>query len=630
MSRVTVWFPNEECPAKHNPTILWQQFMSKGNTFENVYSLPKMINDEAGRWKQTYLQWLNRMRQIVIGDKSLEQHLQIDTNLSYWWMVLPTEFSFSKDSLAYKCIRLWQLIELIDQNKWTEINIIDAESDIAVVLKKWGEKTGRKVHVENRGTALRFLKYPRSILSKNSVFQILLGTRHIITEFIKYGLKAPKFYENYSNSNSRITIIDYFDNFKVNSYSPDVYQSNYWWKMPKLLEASGIKPQWLHIDFRNRTSPSIAKARKTIDVLNKNSSDKQHFLLQDFMSCSVLICAISNYLKIISLNFRLKQAKLIWRDSHYGIDVWPMVKKSWKKSFYGMNAAENSIYASLFKAALNKSNKESSCLYLFENQPWELLLLNEWKSVSNKKIFGVPTSLVRSWDLRYALGNVAGINSSQLYLPSPDAILVTSESMLDIFRIYGHTSKKLILVEALRYLETSQELINQIIDISSVSKSVIKILVLGEYNPGLVVKQLKFINGLINIRGKKIQVNYRPHPSVNMDLISLNQGAKVSTHLNINTDLKECDLVFSSNMSSANIDAHIAGKPLIVLEDASVLDGWISGIIKDYSITSIEELIEAVDNFADNKFRNLPGNTALLLLDPKLPRWKLFLTDLLN
>lgn len=75
--------------------------------------------------------------------------------------------------------------------------------------------------------------------------------------------------------------------------------------------------------------------------------------------------------------------------------------------------------------------------------------------------------------------------------------------------------------------------------------------------------------------------------------------------------------------------ARIAGTPLIVLKVASFLDGWISEISKDYSITSIEELIKAVDNFADNKFRNLPGNTALLLLDPKLPRWKLFLTDLL-
>ena len=631
MSSAVLWFPTETCLEVRDHIVLWQQFLSSNDAKEVVHSLPEIVQSESDRWKGTYLEWLENLGSSDVGNTTLEQKLRIRSNLSYWWLTLPTEFSFSQDALAYKSVRLWAFVELAERLAFKEIEIVGADPDVVLVLQDWGKRTGRKVTAtRNKSKRVSGIPRFRTFLQSNKVgVQFSIAAMRIAREFAIYGFKFHARSRKELLEAPELTIVDYFVNFHIDNTKTSRYQSNYWGPLPQHLADSDTPVHWIHIDFRSAAVASASDARNAIKELNKNDSNQRHSLLQDQMNLRVLFKVVHQYLAVVLLGLGVNRAKPSWVHSQSGLDMWSIVKRPWRRSLYGVDAAQNAIWLTLFESVLNKNTSSGVCLYLMENQPWELAFISCWQCRKDAKIAGVSHFVVRPWDLRYAVGASASQVNPTWQLPRPDVILVNGPVAHAALTQNGYSPNKIIAVEALRFLRTCETQVRT--RLRSPNKSdIVKLLALGEYDSRLVATQIKLLNSLVKKGPQNLSITYRPHPASARQQAILDPRIRLSTTANIGSDLEKTDLAFCSSVSSASLDAILGGVPVITFRDGSVLDGQISGasINSAVSVTNAEELLQAVDqlivygpgdeNFSEEVFH----------VDSEFIRWRHFLNSI--
>lgn len=629
MNSVLLWFSSDPYPTNGNHIILWQQYLSSENSSSEIYSLPQLVHGDSERWKRTYLQWLNKVGQSSVGDATLEQRLLIRSDLSYWWMTLPVEFSFTEDATAYKSVRLWAFVELAERLDITELELSGAPPDVAEVLKVWCEQTGRKI------TSLR---KPRRVWARSSVssgiknsssilLQGALGLLILVQEFIRFGLKRNEGPSRVVPSAKAVTIIDYFDNFRVNENLESRYESAYWGGLPELLAAMKIPVRWIHIDVRSSSAPSPRKAFQSIQILNQNEAGQVHCLLQGATSLSVLAAEVRCFFHIVTLGISVSKARISWIESESLLNMWPVIKQPWRKAFYGVNAAQNAGWRVLFRRMLEVGQDSEQCLYLMENQPWEIGMISSWREGHSGKIYGVPHSTVRKWDLRYAVGFNGDSRTAAEALPQPNKILVNGAAAENVFYENGYSSGQIHPVEAVRYIR-NKEVLPPDLDSQLNTMGEVEVVVLGEYDEGLALRQIELLNKLIGARATNASFRYRPHPSTDTHLNLIDERITVSAERDIAFDLVRSDLVFCSNVSSASLDALLMGVPVIMLLDGSVFDGQPEGGSGARYVTKSEELIAAFDQITSGRFEEAIVPESVFNLDPELPKWKLMLTSL--
>ena len=628
MSSAVLWFPAETCFEAKDHIVLWQQFASSNDAQTVVHSLPQIVHNEPDRWKRAYIEWLENLGSSGIGNETLEQKLRIRPNLSYWWLTLPTQFAFSQDALVYKSVRLWAFVELAERLAFTDIEIVGADPDAVSVLQDWGRQTGLKITFlqTNSNRVSRVSRFRSFFQSNNVVVQFSVAAVRIAREFASYGLKSHARSREAVPETPELTVIDYFVNFHIDDTQASHYRSNYWGPLPEHLVVSDTPVHWIHIDYRSATVASVSEARNTITKLNENDSNQRHSLLQDQMNFRVLFKAIRQYLAIVLLGLGVNRAKHSWVHPQSGLDMWSIVKRPWRRAFYGVDAAQNAIWMTLFESVLKNETSSGPCLYLMENQPWELVLIDCWRSRTDEQIAGVPHSVVRSWDLRYAVGASTSRVNPTSQPPCPDVILVNGPAAHEVLIQNGFSPRKIVAVEALRYLQNweTPDRERQESPVKSVNS---KLLALGEYDLRLVATQIELLNYLVEARFQTLSITYRPHPASAGQLAGLDPRIRLSTEVSIASDLAKSDLAFCSSVSSASLDAILAGVPLITFRDGSVLDGQISRapVRSSMSFTNADELLEAVDFLIINGPGDENFREEVFHSGPKFLRWKSWL-----
>lgn len=607
--------------------VLWQGYLSDEEPESLTFSLPQLIYEDADRWKALYLDWLGNIANAPAHNGNLEHSLTIRPGLSYWWMTLPTESSFAEDALVFRTLRLWAFVELAEKLGFMEIELVGADPEIARILQEWGRETGRRItSARAQGKPSRGLPRLGQLAKSGSVLLQLPAAAAIIAlEFLRYGLKSRTATQRTAHEPHEVTIIDYFDNFQIDQARSSRYRSNYWGRLPEQFALLGIPVHWVHIDCRSTSAPSIDSARKAIEALNENHTAQRHSLLQDRMTLRVLAKVVNQYLAIIRLGVGIRRTRLTWTHAPSRLDMWPLVRRKWRRAYYGVDAARNASWLVLFKGVSEGQQASGSCLYLMENQPWELALISNWQGTNSGLVLGIPHSTVRGWDLRYAIGCAHNQASPFEALPRPNTVLVNGPAASEVLARNGYPVHQLESVEALRYLQTTTttarlKLRNEF--------NRLELLALGEYDPCLAARQVDLLNNLVEACDQDLRVTYRPHPSSVSLLAALDGRIRLSSSSEISLDLAESDLAFCSSVSSAAVDALLAGVPVLVFRDGSVLDGQVSGVQVFGSVTNAGELINAVHSFISNDSVKQSQGESCFLLDAELPKWTRLLSSL--
>ncbi len=573
MRKLMLWCSPEDTPPPGYFTVYWAQYISGKERKKGNISLPEMINEDASYWKPRYLSWLESVGKSPQGSATVVDSLLIRPVLSYWWMTIPSDYSFNTTSITYATLRLLALVQIADDHNVEELEAHGADAELEEVLTLWCSRTGRQITFDRGNTTNKNESQVQTTFShvKRRLTPLISGISYIALQYLRYFTWRRHKYSSDSTDEPALTVVDYFANLDAGAAREATYTSNYWGPLTQILPLLGKTVNWIHIDVRSAALPDVHSAREAIRGLNRGNGSSRHVLLQDYLTLRIAFKATAQYVRIRRLTKQVA-TQIPWTETVSGLDVSPLVRSRLNSDFQGIGAASNALWLTLFEEALPLRPSQDSCIYLMENQPWELALLQARMTRGAGPNIGVAHVPVRTWDFRYALGSSAGRAENGRTLPMPSHVTVTDPKSETVMIANGLEPSTIRKVEALRFLPSPST------DIASLCNRTIgfashRVLVLGEYDVLMCAKQLQILEELVLLTEEKWVFSFRPHPANPILRDSLPFGVSLSEAQTVEEDLAKCHVVLCSNVSSAALDANLQGIPILMFRDGRQFDG---------------------------------------------------------
>ncbi|MEA5421444.1 TIGR04326 family surface carbohydrate biosynthesis protein [Spirulina sp. CCNP1310] len=597
--------------------MLWRSF--PGNDDTNVISIPKLVEEQADELRTRYLAWLYDLGESKIQGVRLIDRLAIRPTFSYWWMTLPALCSYEPQSPIYTVIRLLALEEIHNQLSPKKILLVSSNKLLAQTMRLWCKKIKREFkweRIHKTTTQLSLVRkiyasLPYSLQAVISLFHYIWQRRHLTQQKIDWT----------ATSDADVTFVNYLCNLTPKALSTGHFSSHYWTSLVNVLSEEGLKSNWIHHYIKHPDVPLTQKAEELIAKFNQNGTNQQfHLSLDNVLSISIILAVIRDYMRLASISFTLKSFRDKFFPAQSSINLWPLLKQDWYNSITGPNSISNCLFLNLFERLLAQIPPQKLGIFLQENQSWEMAFIYAWRTSEHGQLIGVPHSTVRYWDLRYFFDPRSYDSNTKNKLPMPNFVAVNGPVSMKMYQEGGYPKEQIIEVEALRYLALADEVHHK----SQVSS--LKLLVLGDYFSDNFHQQMLFLEKSeftlsSNIYYSKIYYTVKPHPILTINSSDYPTLKFQISNLPLVELLPDHDVVFTSNGTSAAVDAYCTGVPVISLLDGNSFNiSPLKGLKNTTYVSSPSELTTALLFHINNETKNYPQT--YFRLDQNIPRWK--------
>jgi surface carbohydrate biosynthesis protein (TIGR04326 family) len=613
-SMLLVWDAEGTPPAGDWTTVLWRQYAASEDP--SVISIARLVEQESDELRSRYLAWIYDLGEArVIGEKVLD-HLVLRPGFSYWWMSsLAQKFNVSGVSLIDDAIKTLALEKLVVARQAASVVLISSNRLLAECLQ--GMCRTKRLDCECR--------LVKNIAPSSKIRSSYYSLPHSWQAFIylaRYVVKAIPLCMHkrpaIPGQAGKVMFIDVLVHLDKRARTKGCFISNYWTALIEKLAEWQIKSNWLHLYYRHPEVPSSIKAQHLIGRFNKFSEASQfHVLIERSLNLRVLGRAVRDYFRIRRSSAFLSGIDEI-RPEGSDLNLWPMHVAEWRDSLCGKEAMRNCLWLALFEEALNRFPPQRIGVYIAENQPWEMALVYAWKAAGHGTLVGAPHTTIRFWDLRYHYDARSYSNGKDSGLPLPDILAVNGPAARAGVLASGYPEERVTEVEALRYLHLLGARPDNEVERSTGER--MRILICGDF----LAETNRRILAWLDIAARSLPDDavyvFKPHPAfplkpADYPVLKLEISQEPLVEL-----LSECDVVFTSNITSAAVDAYCSGVPVIQMLDGKTFNvSPLRGLKDVVYVTNPLELAEALGKKRD---RNRVMAESYFYLDKALPRWR--------
>lgn len=624
--RVTflIWDSDDDPPTGNWVTILWGGF-GKGN-YSDVISLPKLVEEQSDTLRMRYLSWIYDIGETCLKGKRLVDHLELRPSFSYWWMTLVAQkFNAFSSPYILEVIKLLAFEDaFLKKKKIDSILLVSNKKKMAQILKDYCTKANigftwnqakkdnnRKSWIKSFYRSLPFFIQASISLIRFAWQRRSNGGRYQVQKL--------------SKSNAEITFADILVHLDEHGLLNDEFVSNYWTSLIDKLNKSNLLSIWLHSYYEHKVVNSIKLAKNIISRFNKRSGNKQcHILIDVNLSLSLVIKALKDYFGLVKSSFRLNKISRYFQIRGSRFDLWPLFKRDWNDSVRGQSAMVNCLRLNLFESILFRLPCQKLGVYIQENQPWEMALIYFWKVAGHGRLIGVPHTTVRYWDLRYFYDPRSYLRTRRNDLPMPDLVAVNGPVARKFYLQGGYPEKKLVKVEALRYLHLLKIFQESIIPNKTGKNNLhLRILVLGDIFPEVNEQLIRWLKIAAKYLPTEIRYTIKPHPVCEIKNIDFKSGQFCITNAPLSESLADCDIVLTSNATSAAVDAYCTGIPVISVLDGNAFNlSPLRGLDGVVFVTNPMEVVEALRDWHNYERVEV---APFFYLNKQLFRWKMLL-----
>lgn len=616
MTNLIVWDSEELPPSCDEVTVLWRGF--SGCVTSNSISILSLIEKNAEMLRGRYLAWIYDLGETRIKGRRLVDHLELQPGFSYWWMTLLFEkCNYAKSPHIEDAIRLMAFTDWAIDHSVGDITLVSANQPLANCMNLWCKKMGIAFKWQRQPRCPTYLSlFRRAYKSLPLPLQALVGLiKYVVDHFPLRGVGLRE----WQKTNGKITFFSYFLNLVPEAMKGGSFESLYWGTLPDALQADGYITNWLHIHINDSALPCATLAAETLKVFNKKGNGKQiHVSLITFLSVTVILKALYDWYRLIWKARYLQN--LISGTTSNGLDLWPLFEREWSQSTAGPIAIINMLTFNLFTAALKSLPRQQTGIYLQENQGWEFGLIQAWRAAGHGRLIGAPHSTVRFWDLRYFFDQRSYCRTLNDRFPAPDLVAINGKAATDAYIAGGYPADDLVQVEALRYLHVDRILKKHSTGIP-VSKKELRVLVVCDYLLSHTNLQMRLLELAIKHLSSGIIIAIKPHPATPININDYS-SLKISIVVDpIHKLIAEFDVVYTSSVTSAAVDAYCAGIPVISILDPNTLNlSPLRGFSDVFFVSSAEELSKVLMSIQTAP-PVLKTNKSFFITDNKLPRW---------
>lgn len=551
---IVIWDHPSEPPTTNGITVYWNEFFSPARSFEKL-SLPQYVENNSDNLRQRFLTFVRELGELQISNKSTIEHLRILPEFSYWWMTLFACKRWSTTSNIIETIRLIALEDILREMNPTKVSFATERHAVKQVVRDWCARSGVEFQPLAVSKPKLSLRIQLSRLMPRPVGAVLVLIREVVRR-----IRAPKSLAQADDSTD-VVLVDYLTRFDVERALHGQYVSGYWNDLVRVLDNAGQKTLFLHQFVANSMTPSRKATSHILDGLNSNSRSQQHFLLDTRLSVGVLVKTWSVYVRLLKARFRIRRIRHLFSPTGSQLDLWELFKKEWLDSLSGSTAILHSLTISELGDVILDVPPCRTVLYLMENQPWEMALVQLWKQYRSEPLIGVPHSSIRYWDLRYFSDPDAYQAELHARPPIPNTIAVNGPSALKSLLATGIPAEQIVQVEALAYLYLEE--VKSVVSSPEISGATTKLLVLGDFFDHQNVALLTMLQRSLAFTHRRISITVKPHP-----LRPIEYQDFPLLQFDIDTrplaqQLSECDTVLATNGTSASAEAYQCGVPVI-------------------------------------------------------------------
>ena len=540
MVSLTVWaLPGSPALTLEN-VVLWQAFLPMGAP-ESWVSLPEQVDRKRDVLRPRYQEWLADIAQRDLDGEPLPDLMAIRSNLSYWWMTLPTDNSLAVNSPAYSIVRLFALADFATSMDIESVTIVAEQPELSEAISSWARGVCTQITID--------LDVPTHVSEAHGRVHSApwLAAGRVFWNHLFIALD-PRRKAGRAPLGEGITMVDYLAH--LDSPGPDgSFRSNYWGPLVELLQEWPEPVNWLHVTA-NYATPKVVN----VDVAQTcafNSAKPGHSVLHAYLNVRSVIGALRDYIRISRWGRRLRVIPDLFVERTTGIDPSPLLAGIIKDQYFGRTAALNAFWIRLWESALARRPCQRLGVYLFENQPWELAFIAAWRSCGNGDLIGFSHSTMLFWDLRYFMNPSIHSQSLALEMPQPNLVAINDTRMHRSASEGGYPISRLVVVENLRNRHTGFEQLP--------SSSIHLLLLLGDYDQESTARMVEMVLEA-STAFPDFYLQLRPHPATNHFAWTATYGILTDNEETLESQLMKARKVVTGAHTSASIDALRGGR----------------------------------------------------------------------
>lgn len=565
---VLVWDVDGVPDAGFELTVLWRGFEESALQGERTLSIPRFVEKWADELRACYLAWVHALGEAPIHGRTVADHLLIRPALSYWWMASPAQkYSISATSLVPDALKMLALERVLATENGQAVVLHSANSRLAECLAAYCKVVGCRFHwcrPEPSGAAVR---------SRKSSYDRLSPLLRAVISFGWFCIsRVPAVFRkslSYAAA-GRISFFDVLVHLDQRSLESGRFISNYWGPLVDQLSGSAVHTNWFHFFHPYPAVPTFAAAHRLVERLQRSASGLQlHALIDTFPAVATALRAWRDYFLLQRAVRAIDGFHADIRPEGSALNLWPLHEDEWVESVSGPNALMECLRLGLFEAALAGLPPQQVGVYICENQPWEMSLIHAWRDCGHGRLIAAPHSTIRYWDLRYFYDRRTYSSSKPSDLPMPDHCAVNGPVAKATALAGGYPVEKIVEVEALRFMHLGRSATHR-----KSGRNVKGILICGDFLATTNDRIFDCLQGAEMYLPAGANFVFKPHPAFPYE-----PDADFAAHIGLHIDerplemlLPDCDIVVTSAITSAAVDAYCAGKQVIQIPDGRGLN----------------------------------------------------------
>jgi surface carbohydrate biosynthesis protein (TIGR04326 family) len=598
---------------------------------DKVYSVPGYLEDNAERLRSKYAAFIYDLGESYIGDKRIVEHLNISDGFSFWWMNQVSEKSPFKSPRIYDCLRLLALEEILIEKSPKKLILVSSDVTLSKVVKKLCRELNINFDWEKRKKNKQQCSLHHIYYLLPTSIQGLLSFRYLLLRWPLRKLTKPK----WGSGDNAIFFCSYFFNLDVERCFSGEFYSRQWEKLPDFLHTNGKCTNWIHHFL---ISPGVPNNKIGLNWLKQFNRDAEkqgnHSFLESYLTWGIALKTFKSWLKLNVLSWRLRNIHTNFTVKNSSVWLWPFLARDWKTSIIGPIAFNNCLWFELFNAVFKDMTYQKLGLYLWENQGWEAAMVHAWHHNGHGKIIGVPHATTVFWHLNNFDDPRTFTNNEMFSKPLPDLLAVNGPMARQAFIDTLYPVERLVEVEALRFqylkklinVKQKRKLALPPTDGSSNTKSDKRVLILGDFTVTQTHKMLKIFEEAVKQLTTNISVTVKLHPACAINLGDYSNLLVEETDQPLAEIIHDFDIAFSSNTTSAGLDALLAGLCVAVfLDDNDFNHSPLRGIDGVKYVSCAKELTTVLEKGARNKIP--PSTEKFFCLDDDFNKWQKLLLN---
>jgi surface carbohydrate biosynthesis protein (TIGR04326 family) len=619
-SSVIVWDQEDAPPPAAEKVLCWQSYADGGA----IVSIPRYLENHAARIRQKYLAFIHDLGEFRIAGKRVVDHLDYGDGFSLWWMTHLAEKSPLKSPRIYDCLRLIALEEILTEHRPSHLTFITGDRKLAESMGTLCQNSGIEFRSQLRRGSNRVAPLRKLYNALPSIVKGLLSLRHVAIRWPLRKLSRPQWF----SGENALLICSYFIHLDPTMCAQAQFHSRQWEDLPKSLRENGKSLNWIQLFLFSAVVPDLATGLRWMRQFNQDPVHQGwHAFLESYVTFGLVLRVLKKWLWLNAISWHLRNIQSAFYPVGSVVWLWPILRDDWQASLNGPIAISNCLSIALFDAALADIPRQTTGLYLCENQSWEKALLRAWRKHGHGKIIGVQHSTVPFWHL-YNFDDPRSLESKRrCALPLPDQLAVNGAAAWEAFVEGSYPEERLVEVEALRYLNFAPIVVgdraNGLQKRSGSALKCVNVLVLGDMMPTSMHHFLGLLEQTCKVLPSNYRFTFKPHPGYSVSLADYPGLKADETKEPLGEILGAYDVAVTANSTSASVDAYLTGIPVIIGLDGNDLNlSPLRGRRGVRFVSSCADLVDALQAAAHAMEPADTDRAKFFCLDPDLTRWK--------